>query len=156
MLFRSLVLKHERRIDLDFLKDLFKWFLKVLAAILVILVTCFLVYLTFGAATLSFMEFCQLAFAAFVDLGWYAIPVALGFGFLIDPDLTMDLVTSAGEAVVATMGALAEVAADAAGGILSGVLSSPIGIIAIGLGLYWLFSSSSNSEERIEIVQEGT
>jgi hypothetical protein len=124
---------------MSFLSSLFKWLLKVILAILVILAICFVVYMTFGAATMTFMEFCSAAFELFIGLEWYAIPVALGFGYLVDPDLTTEMVAEVGEAVAATAGYVAELTGDAVSGVVSGIASSPWILLPIGIAIWYFF-----------------
>lgn len=122
-------------------------YILIVCAILLILWACFFSggALLFGllTATQAIVVACVALAGAFLLDGETAEQIVSSVG-----SATADAVTSVGEAAGEVAGAVGGAVGDVASGVFEGLLSSPIGLIAVGVGLYFLLKSDAPKEPR--------
>lgn len=136
-------------------------YILIICAILLILWACFFSggALLFGllTATQAIVVACVALAGAFLLDGETAEQIVSSVG-----SATADAVTSVGEAVGEVGGSVGGAVGDVVSGVFEGLLSSPIGLIAVGVGLYFLLKSDAPKEPRYSqisynpIVADGT
>lgn len=76
---------------------------------------------------------------------WVGAVVGVGLAYLIDPDTTKEIISDAGE-IVKEVGS---VVADATSSVVGSFLSSPLGLVAAGFGLFWLFGRREDDDKQM-------
>lgn len=126
-------------------------YILIICAVLLILWACFFSggALLFGllTATQAIVIACVALAGAFLLDGDTANQVVSSIG-----NATADAVTSVGEAAGDVAGSIGGAVGDVAAGLLEGVLSSPIGWIAIGIGVYLLFKGDGEEDKEPRTV----
>lgn len=130
-----------------------KKFFKLLLFILIIVVCCICLSPAFAAACASFFTtagfptLASLILTVGENVAWYvAGAAALGLGYLINPEGTSELVQDIADVASKVGGAVVDVVSGVASGALSAFVSSPFGLLAIGAGLWFLFSRDDNDK----------
>ena len=124
---------------LNILDKLWNWIRKIVAIVLVVVAAVLLIYAVFTGLWLY---------------AFYALAALVG-AFLIDEDTASEAVGRIGEVIGDVSQALAEIAGEVGGSVLSTLFSSPIGVAVIGLGAYYLlggFGKDDNNESVDETV----
>jgi uncharacterized membrane protein len=125
----------------DFFKKLWKAIKKIIVALLLVIAIVLIIWsvIATGGATLAIFGFAISTTMAMV-IGVLCVVGA----FLVDKDYAGELVGKVGDAVGNAAQAVGEVVGDVASSTLSGFLSSPVGIGLLGVGAYFLLTTSSN------------
>jgi hypothetical protein len=141
---------------MDFLKKLFEWLVKIILAVLIVLAVVWSMGLAIELTGLAFLDFVKAAvLMAWEALGWYSLGLVVGIGFLIDPELTAELVTDVAEVVGDVVAAAAEIAGEVGGSLISGLASTPFGIAAmIGLGIWAISALSDSTSDTVVITPQ--
>lgn len=131
----------------DFFKKLWKAIKRVLTVILIILAVVLLVMAVFATGGLLAPIFgIVLTTAQAVLLGVLAITGA----FLLDPETASEVTGNIAEAVGSAAGAVAGVVgagvSGAAEGLFESLTSSPLFLVALGVGAYFLLKPDSENE----------
>lgn len=128
-------------------------YILIICAVLLILWACFFSggALLFGllSATQAIVVACVALAGAFLLDGETADQIVSSIG-----NATADAVTSVGEAAGDVAGAIGGAVGDVASGLLEGVLSSPIGLIAIGIGVYLLLKRDDKESDKPRTVDQ--
>lgn len=77
---------------------------------------------------------------------WLAA-LLLGAAFLLDPEMTTGLIQKVGSAVSGLAGVVGGVVGDVIGAGVSGILSSPFGLLLIAGAAFWLLSGDDDEED---------
>lgn len=120
----------------DLFSRIWKLFKKILPYIMIALA----VFFTFGGSLVLF---------GMVLEGYAAAVAAMGLSFLVAPDETIDTVSGVAESVGEAAGA---VVSGVAGGLASGLFGGEwgwLGLVAIGVGAWWLFGKDDKSTDRL-------
>ena len=117
-------------------------------AIFMIVVICFAPIWAPMLATTGASSWVTAMFTAISATGWYgSIAIGLGLTWLLLPEETAEIaakfVADAGEIAVDLAATLGEATAS----LIGGLLSNPVALVAIGVGLYFFFASDKDKEE---------
>lgn len=128
-------------------------YILIICAVLLVLWACFFSggALLFGllTATQAIVIACVALAGAFLLDGDTANQIVSSIG-----NATADAVTSVGEAARDVAGAVGGAVGDVASGLLEGVLSSPIGLIAIGIVVYLLLKGDDKESDKPRTVDQ--
>lgn len=122
----------------DWIGDLFTKIWKLFKKILPYIMIALAVFFTFGGSLVLF---------GMVLEGYAAAVAAMGLSFLVAPEETIDTVSGVAEGVGEAAGAIVS---GAAGGLASGLFSGELGwlgLVAIGVGAWWLFGSDKQEDD---------
>lgn len=114
-----------------FLKKLWK----ALRVVLVIVLICLAIFFSFGGA---------LVVLGVTFTGGWAALLAVGLAFLVDPETATDAVMAVGKAVGTATGALIAAVGTGVGAAASG--SGLLGLLAVGLGIWWFMNRESDQK----------
>lgn len=123
----------------DWIGDLFSKIWKLFKTILPYIMIALATFFTFGGSLVLF---------GMVLEGYAAAVAAMGLSFLVAPDETIDTVSGVAESVGKAAGA---VVSGVAGGLASGLSDGEwgwLGLVAIGVGAWWLFSKDKEDTDR--------
>lgn len=130
----------------DWIGDLFTKIWKLFKKILPYIMIALAVFFTFGGSLVLF---------GMVLEGYAAAIAAMGLSFLVAPEETIDTISGVAEGVGEAAGAIVS---GTAGGLVSGLFGGEwgwLGLVAIGVGAWWLFGSGErkdNDDERPDSV----
>lgn len=97
--------------------------------------------LTKIAAVVAIIAAIYLLFSGFILYGILLLIAA----YLISPETATQVIQATGEAAAGVAEAIGGAAASVTEGFLSGLATSPIGMVAIGVGMFFLLKSGSTS-----------
>lgn len=122
-----------------FLKKLWK----ALRVVLVIILICLAIFFSFGGA---------LVVLGVTFTGGWAALMAVGLAFLVDPETATDAVMAVGKAVGTATGALIAAVGAGVGAAVSG--SGLLGLLAVGLGIWWFMNRESDREAQTPALND--
>jgi hypothetical protein len=141
----------------DLFKKLWDALSKILVYLLIVIAVVLLVFAVLCTGGMAFTVF-GVAFTLTSTAAYALAALAITAAFLIDPERAAQIVGSIGEAAADAAGAVAEalanIAGEVGGGVLSGLFSSPFGIVLLGIGGYLLYKWFTGNEDDKPIVLE--
>lgn len=118
--------------------------ISALIAVCLIVMICFAPMWAAVFQTMTVPAWLGAAVTSLATLGWpTCMALGLGMAYLVDPETGTQVVEAFGELA----GDLAMVATDIIGDVTGSLLSSPLGLLAVG-ALVWFLWPSSDDEER--------
>lgn len=122
----------------------------ILALVAIILIIVAIIFIPAVAAILGPML--PAAIGGVLAGGSYWVAGLLFFGaYLIDPETTIGIVEDVAEAVGEAAKIVADVVTDVTSSSIMSFLSTPVGLAAASIGLFWLFGSKDKTSEPLPI-----
>jgi len=97
-----------------------------------------------------------LGIAAVGGGSWFIAALLVTGAFLVDPETAGEVIDQIGEVVGTAGNAVAEVlgsvSGSVAGGFIQGIFSSPLGLVTLGIGFWFLFLRKNGTDEVVDLL----
>jgi hypothetical protein len=138
------------------LTDIFRQIWDVLKWVIVIVLLVLAVMVGLGVVVIPAFSVFGFSFAAITMSGWIWAGAIAGLAFMLFPEETGIIVAKVGDAVGSMVEAVVDVVASALGGAASGLLKSPLVLVAGGLALWWFLGKDDKVSDPVVIDSQST